>query len=72
MCLAVFYKTYLGSTAVHNVIRCVIDLTLHLNSLLLLVADSDVEDSKVAASQIQSNEVSLFCGDRETLGRREV
>lgn len=45
----------------NDVLRRVVDFTLHLNSLLLLVAHSDVEDPEVTASQIQCNEVSLFC-----------
>lgn len=44
----------------NDILRCVVDLTLHLDGLLLLVADFDTEDPEVAASQIQSNEVSLF------------
>lgn len=39
----------------------VINLTLHLNRLLLLLAHSDVENPEITASQIQRNEIPLFC-----------
>lgn len=57
-------QTYSGPTAVNNVLWCVVDLTLHLNGLLLFVAHSDAEDPEVATSQIQCDEVSLLCRDR--------
>lgn len=44
----------------NDVLRRVVDLTLHLDRLLLLVAHFDSEDPEVAASQIQSDEVPLF------------
>ena len=43
------------------ILWCVIDLTLHLNSLLLLMAHFDTEDPEVTPSQIQCNEVSFLC-----------
>lgn len=36
----------------NDVLRCVIDLTLHLNRLFLLMAHFDTEDPEVTASQI--------------------
>lgn len=59
-CLWVAASTYFGAGAVNDVLRRVVDLTLHLDGLLLLVAHFDSEYPEVAASQIQSNEVSLF------------
>lgn len=53
-------QTYFCPRAMNDVLRRVVDLTLHLDGLLLLVAHFDTEDPEVAASQIQSNEVSLF------------
>lgn len=44
----------------NNVLWRVVDLTLHLDSLFLLVAHFDTEDPEVAASQIQSDKISLF------------
>lgn len=53
------------------VLWCVIDLTLHLNSLFLLMADSDTQDPEVTASQIQCNEVSFLCRDQKREKKRQ-
>lgn len=60
VCVGGCSSGYLGPGAVDDVLRRVVDLTLHLDGLLLLVAHFDPEDPEVAASQIQSDEVSLF------------
>lgn len=59
-CVWVSASTYFCAGAVNDVLRRVVDLTLHLDGLLLLVAHFDTEDPEVAASQIQSNKVPLF------------
>ena len=61
MCVCILLETHSCSSAVNDVLRRVIDLTLHLNGLFLLVAHFDTKDPEVTASQIQSNEVSLLC-----------
>lgn len=55
-------SAYSRAAAVDDVLRSVVNLTLHLHRLLLLMAHAHVEDPEVTSSQIQSNEVSLFYG----------
>lgn len=47
----------------NNILGRVVDFALHLHSLFLLMAHFDTEDSEVAASQIECNEVSFLCCD---------
>lgn len=45
-----------------DVLWRVVDLTLHLNGLLLLVAHPHVQDPEVTSSHIQCDKVPLFYG----------
>lgn len=60
LCFWIAASTYFYPSAVNDVLWRVIDLTLHLDGLLLLMAHFDTEDPEVAASQIQSDKVSFF------------
>lgn len=44
----------------NDVLWRVVNLTLHLDGLFLLVAYFNTEDPEVAATQIQSDKISLF------------
>lgn len=44
-----------------DVIRCFIDLALHLDWLLLVLGHFDPKDPEVRPSEIQSDKVTLFC-----------
>ena len=59
--------THLASTAVHDVLRGVINLGLHVNILVLLMIHLHPQNSKGRPAKIQGNEISLFC-----LGRQQV
>lgn len=50
-----------------DVIRGLVDLALHLNRLLLILRHFDAEDPKVRSSEIQCNEVPLFCQNEKKL-----
>lgn len=63
LCLCLKKKTtYSRPAAVDDVLWRVVDLTLHLNGLLLLVAHPHVQDPEVTSSQIQCDKVPLFYG----------
>lgn len=49
-----------------DVIRGLIDLALHLDRLLLVLRHFDAQDPKVGPSEIQSDEVPLFCQNKKT------
>lgn len=50
-----------------DVIGGFVDLALHLNRLLLVLSHLDPENPKVGPSQIQRDEVALFCGREDGL-----
>lgn len=59
--------THLASTAVHDVLRGVVNLGLHMNGLFLLMIHLHQQNSKGRPAKIQGNEISLFC-----LGRNSI
>lgn len=59
--------THLASTAVHDALRGVVNLGLHMNSLFLLTIHLHPQNSKGRPAKIQGNEISLFC-----LGRNSI
>lgn len=59
--------THLASTAVHDILRGVVNLGLHVNILVLLMIHLHPQNSKRRPAKIQGNEISLFC-----LGRQQV
>lgn len=69
-------ETHLASTAMHDVLRGVVNLRLHMNSLVLLVIHLHPQNSKERSAKIQGDEISLFCygdnnitSDSSPLGR---
>lgn len=54
-------ETHLASTAMHDVLRGVVNLRLHMNSLVLLVIHLHPQNSKERSAKIQGDEISLFC-----------
>jgi len=54
-------ETHLASTAMHDVLRGVVNLRLHMNSLVLLVIHLHPQNSKGRSAKIQGDEISLFC-----------
>lgn len=52
---------YPCSAAVDDIFWSLIYLTLHLHGLFLLVRYFNPQNTKIRATQIQSNEISLFC-----------
>lgn len=53
--------THLASTALHDVLRGVINLRLHVNILVFLMIHLHPQNSKERPAKIQGNEISLFC-----------
>lgn len=62
--------THSCPAAVQDFVRRVVDLTLHLNGLLIPVAHFDTEDPERTASQIQSDEIPFLCRFRDDGKRR--
>ena len=56
--------SYLGATASHDVLRDGIDLVLHLNLLESIVCYSHPKHTEVGPSQVQSQELSMFCREK--------
>ena len=54
-------ETHLASTAMHDVLRGVINLRLHMNSLVLLMIHLHPQNSKGRPTKIQGDEISFFC-----------
>lgn len=57
---------YLRPTPVDDVIRGLVDLTLHLDRLLLVLGHFNAQDPEVGASKVQSDEVAFFCKNEFT------
>lgn len=57
--------THLASAAVHDVLRGVINLGLHVNILVLLMIHLHPQNSKGRPAKIQGDEISLFCLGRQ-------
>lgn len=54
-------ETHLASTAMHDVLWGVINLRLHMNSLVLLMIHLHPQNSKGRPTKIQGDEISFFC-----------
>lgn len=66
----IYRRSYPGAAAVDDVIGSFVDLALHLDRLLLVLGHFDPEDPEVRTSEIQSDEVALFCWVGETTNTR--
>lgn len=57
--------SYLGATALHDVLRDGIDLVLHLDLLKPVVRYSHPKHTEVGPSKVQSQELSMFCREKK-------